>query len=107
MWDVMTGQSVRRLRGHAGAVSCVKFNEESTLAISGSYDNTVMIWDLKSRRNDPVQTLNDAKDCISSLQVTDHEILTGSVDCSVRRYDIRNGQMYADFVGGVYFTRLN
>lgn len=85
---------------HASGVTCVKFNEESTVAISGSLDNTVMCWDLKSRRNEPVQVLNDAKDCITSLQVTDHEILTGSVDCSVRRYDLRNGSCQADFVGG-------
>lgn len=43
--------------------------------------------------------LNDAKDCITALQVTDHEILTASVDCSVRRYDLRNGTCQVDFVG--------
>lgn len=100
LWDVSTGQPMRRLRGHASSVTCVKFNEESTIAVSGSLDNTVMCWDLKSRRNEPIQVLNDAKDCITSLQVTDHEILTGSVDCSVRRYDLRNGSCHADFVGG-------
>lgn len=100
LWDVSTGQPMRRLRGHASTVTCVKYNEESTVAVSGSLDNTVMCWDLKSRRNEPIQVLNDAKDCITSLQVTDHEILTGSVDCSVRRYDLRNGSCHADFVGG-------
>lgn len=39
-WDVATGLPVRRLRTHAGAVSCVKFNEDSSVAISGSRDNT-------------------------------------------------------------------
>ncbi|XP_022912959.1 WD repeat domain-containing protein 83 [Onthophagus taurus] len=106
LWDVSTGQPLRRFRGHASTVSSVKFNEESTLAISGSHDNTVMIWDLKSRRNEPVQTLNDAKDCISSVQVTDYEILTGSIDCSIRRYDIRNGQMFSDFIGAA-ITSVN
>lgn len=40
-WDVATGLPVRRLRTHAGAVSCVKFNEDSSVAISGGRDNTV------------------------------------------------------------------
>lgn len=31
--------------------------------------------------------------------ISDHEILTGSADCYVRRYDLRAGQMYADFIG--------
>lgn len=101
-WDVSTGQPIRRLRGHASAVTCVKYNEESSVAISGSRDNSVMIWDLKSRRNEPIQVLNEAKDCVMSLQVTDHEILTGSLDCTVRRYDIRNGGMLADFMGGEF-----
>lgn len=31
VWDVSTGQPLRRLRGHASTVTCVKFNEESTV----------------------------------------------------------------------------
>ncbi|XP_072396822.1 WD repeat domain-containing protein 83 [Diabrotica undecimpunctata] len=99
LWDVSTGQPIRRLRGHAATVTCVKYNEESTIVVSGSLDNTVMFWDVKSRSQDPVQVLKDAKDCVTSVQVTDHEILAGSVDCSFRRYDLRNGRLDADFVG--------
>lgn len=55
VWDVSTGQPLRRLRGHASTVTCVKFNEESTVAVSGSLDNTVMCWDVKSRKNEPIQ----------------------------------------------------
>ncbi len=46
-----------------------------------------------------LQVLDDATDSVTSLQVSDHEILTGSADCKVRKYDIRNGQMMSDFVG--------
>ncbi|XP_050306588.1 WD repeat domain-containing protein 83 isoform X5 [Anthonomus grandis grandis] len=99
VWDVSTGQPIRRLRGHISTVSCVKYNEESTVAISGGLDNFVMCWDLRSRSQVPFQTIKDAKDCISSIKVSDHEILTGSVDCCVRRYDIRNGRCDTDFVG--------
>lgn len=100
LWDVSTGQSIRRYRGHSSGVSCVKFNEESSLIISGSMDNTLMIWDCKSRNTDAVQVLREAKDCITCVKVTDHEIFAGSVDCCVRRYDVRKGEMQADFVGG-------
>ncbi|KAG5886959.1 hypothetical protein JTB14_011915 [Gonioctena quinquepunctata] len=100
LWDVSSGQPLRRLRGHAATVTCVTYNEESTVVISGSLDNTVMCWDIKSRSQVPIQTLKEAKDCITSIQITDHEILTGSVDCSFRRYDLRNGRCDADFIGG-------
>ncbi|XP_068083763.1 WD repeat domain-containing protein 83 isoform X2 [Anabrus simplex] len=99
LWDVSTGKILRTYHGHASSVTCVQFNEESSVAVSGSQDNTVMCWDVKSRRREPIQVLKDAKDTITSLQVTDHEILTGSVDCRVRRYDIRIGEVISDFMG--------
>ena len=45
----------------------------------GSYDSTVRVWDCKARTFDPVQVLREAKDSITSLQLTSSEILTGSV----------------------------
>lgn len=43
----------------------------------GSYDSSVRVWDCKARTYDPVQVLNEAKDSITSLQLTSSEILTG------------------------------
>ena len=41
----------RNYRGsHAGAVNCVRFNEDSSVAISGSIDSSVKCWDLRSKR---------------------------------------------------------
>ncbi|NXT37167.1 WDR83 protein, partial [Pelecanoides urinatrix] len=62
-------------------------------------DSTVRCWDCRSRRPDPVQVLDEAKDGVSSVKVSDHEILSGSVDGRVRRYDLRAGQLYSDYVG--------
>ncbi|XP_053622534.1 WD repeat domain-containing protein 83 [Plodia interpunctella] len=101
LWDVTTGQPVRRYRGHAGSITCVKFNEESTMALSGSIDNSVAFWDVVSRRQEPVQVLKDAKDTITSIQVTNYEVLTCSVDCHVRLYDLRVGKMISDYIGHV------
>ena len=80
IWDVGTGQAQRKLRGHAGRVNCVCFNEESSLVLSASVDSSVRIWDLKSRKNEPVQTLDEAKDVVMSIMATGHEILTASLD---------------------------
>ena len=43
-----------------GFVNCVRFNEESTVVLSGSVDTCVKIWDTKSRSTEPIQTLDDA-----------------------------------------------
>ncbi|NWU21181.1 WDR83 protein, partial [Dyaphorophyia castanea] len=77
LWDVTTGQVVRKYRGHAGNVNCVQFNEEATVIVSGSIDSTVRCWDCRSRRPDPIQVLDEAKDGISSVKLSAHEILTG------------------------------
>ena len=53
--DVATGKSLRKYRGHAGIVNCVKYNEDSSVILSGSTDNSVMIWDCKSRKLEPLQ----------------------------------------------------
>ena len=86
------------------------------VGITGSYDATVRVWDLKSRSFEPIQVIDDARDSVTSLQVTDYEILTGSVlqyfffrcddvawsrsvDSYVRNYDLRMGKLYQDCVG--------
>ncbi|GFS46234.1 WD repeat domain-containing protein 83, partial [Nephila pilipes] len=53
--------------------------------------------------------LRDAKDSVTSLAVSDHEILTASLDCCIRRYDLRTGQLLEDCLGSplncVTFTK--
>lgn len=36
-WDVTTAQPLRRLRCHAGGISCIAFSEDSNVAVSGTY----------------------------------------------------------------------
>lgn len=43
--------------------------------------------------------MDEARDSVVAMEITDHEILSGSADCRVRRYDIRNGQLQVDFIG--------
>ncbi|NXA57540.1 WDR83 protein, partial [Nothocercus julius] len=133
LWDVATGQVVRKFRGHAGVsdagtpagwqprpgvtrchlssqkVNSVQFNEEATVIVSGSIDSSVRCWDCRSRRPDAIQVLDEAKDGVSSVKVSDHEILAGSVDGRVRRYDLRAGELHSDYVGSpvtcVCFTK--
>ena len=45
----------------------------------GSIDGTVRCWDTRSRRFEPIQILDEARDGISNLKVAEHELLTGSV----------------------------
>ncbi|XP_037927468.1 WD repeat domain-containing protein 83 [Teleopsis dalmanni] len=97
-WDVTTGRPVRRLHGHAGGVRCVRFNENSSIVVSGGRDNAIMCWDIRSRRYQPVQTMKEARDSITSLLVIEHKIIASSLDGCIRHYDLRAGELICDKV---------
>ncbi|RDL36375.1 uncharacterized protein BP5553_05727 [Venustampulla echinocandica] len=109
LWDVARGQTIRRFgqhnHGHNARVNSVTFaGVGDSVLISGSFDATVRIWDVKSQNSKPVVVLDDAKDSISCVLVGtgwggEHEILTGSVDGRVRCYDIRMGRLHTDVIG--------
>lgn len=67
--------------------------------MSGGRDNCVLCWDIRSRKTEPIQTLRDGKDSITSLLVTDSKVITGSLDGSIRTYDLRVGEMVTDTIG--------
>jgi len=54
---VSDGRVKRRLRQHAATVNCVEYNEDSSVVVSGSNDNTVCCWDTRSRNNSPIQVI--------------------------------------------------
>ena len=74
LWDVTSGNWTRKWRGHQAAVNCVAFNEDSSVVISGSVDTTVKVWDTRSRAQDPIQTLEEPRDSVTSLDISDHEV---------------------------------
>ncbi|KAL9653939.1 hypothetical protein ABK040_014152 [Willaertia magna] len=94
LWDISTGEIKRRFKEHKGKVNVVKLQND--ILISGSSDRTVKLFDLKSNNIKSIQTLTDATDSITTLTCTNYEILTGSVDGSIRIYDIRMGKLKTD-----------
>ncbi|VDD83625.1 unnamed protein product [Mesocestoides corti] len=109
LWDVVSGQALRRWRKHVGRVNAVKFagpsNDEgevplaSSLLLSVGVDGMLLAWDARSRTPYPIQTMHEAKDSVNCLAVRRWQIITGSVDRCVRIYDIRKGEMTQDYIG--------
>ena len=98
-WDVLEGVTLRRFSAHLQRVNAVAMNFDGSVVASGSFDTKVHLWDCRSLGYQPIQTLKDAKDSISSIQIVQHEILVGSVDGFFRIYDLRMAKMIEDFVG--------
>jgi WD40 repeat protein len=52
----------------------------------------------RSRLSDPIATLKDATDSVTSVAFTAHQLLAVSVDGRLRTYDIRAGKRITDHI---------
>jgi len=99
LWDISTAQVIRRLRGHDARVNGLAFNDDDGVLASCGDDQSCRLWDVRSFARDPIQTLTQAKDSVSSVKIAGTEIITSSMDGCVRRYDIRTAQIITDHIG--------
>ncbi len=96
--DVSTGRTLRRIQAHEQRINAIDLNEDDSVLITASYDQTVSLWDLRTNTRDPIQTLRDFSDAVTSLVHSPNTITTGCVDGFVRTYDLRVGALHADYV---------
>jgi WD40 repeat protein len=49
LWNIATRKERTELVGHTGSITTLVFNRSEEMLISGSYDTTVRLWDVKRR----------------------------------------------------------
>lgn len=108
VWDVTTATTIRRIQAHNSRINTIKYNNEATVVLTGSYDQTICCWDMRSSNREPIQTMKDATDSITTVSVTDNSIISGCVDGKIRIYDIRSGLLQTDNLNNpIVHTRVN
>jgi WD40 repeat protein len=48
IWDVRTGQLMRRVKAHMDSVTCIAFMPDGKGFVSGGWDKTLKYWDISS-----------------------------------------------------------
>jgi mitogen-activated protein kinase organizer 1 len=61
---------------------------------------------ISSQNRQPIQALEEARDSIQALYVGSSRIMSGSVDGHVRTYDLRKGELRADYIGRKCGTKI-
>lgn len=76
------------LTGHIGTVWTLGFDSQKL--VTGSFDKTVKIWDMKTHRC--LRTLRGHAYPIQCLQFQDNMLITGSLDNTIRVWDTDTGE---------------
>lgn len=98
LWDVASGRFIRKFKGHDSAVNSIVQGPEEETLITAGYDQTVKVWDCRSRSIDPIQSMKAFRDSVTSVVMAGSEIIAGSVDGTVRLFDVRFGRLCTDEV---------
>ncbi len=92
LWELATGQEVRRFTGHDDAVLSVAVTPDGKYVVSGSDDKTVRLWDLATGKE--VRRFTGHEQPVRSVAVTPDGkyVVSGSWDHTVRLWELATGQ---------------
>jgi WD40 repeat protein len=81
------GRELLTLEGHSGGVTSVAFSPDGKRIVSGSYDNTVKVWDAETGQE--TLTLKGHSDYVRSVSFSPdgRRIASGSSDKMVKVWD--------------------
>ncbi|GAB4143294.1 MAG: hypothetical protein Fur0046_20290 [Cyanobacteria bacterium J069] len=91
VWDVATGEPIRKLTGHGGYINVLALSGNGQTLVSGGADNQILIWDLPS--GTVKHTLAGHTNAINALTIaSDGTLISGSADGTVRTWNLATGQ---------------
>ena len=109
IWSLKTGDLIDTLTGHSSPISTLKFSNISDMLVSGSWDNTVKIWELYSKKGIG-ETLNHNNKILSvDISPDDKEIAVSTLNGELYTWDVATGatKNIIDVSRDIWGGRLN
>ncbi len=77
------------LRGHTSTIRCLKVLHGRPIAVSGSRDRTLRVWDIQRGRL--LRVLEGHSQSVRCLDACGNRVVSGSYDCTCRVWDVDTG----------------
>jgi WD40 repeat protein/tRNA A-37 threonylcarbamoyl transferase component Bud32 len=95
LWEAASGKLIRFFdkEGHRADVESIVFSRDGALLVTGSFDNTIKVWDVKKERG-PLRTLKGHVGPVKGLLLSSsgQTLYSCGGDCTVRVWDFRTLQ---------------
>jgi len=99
VWDVASGDRVKRLRAHSGIVNSIDVSRRGeSLALTAGDDAALHVWDLRQRR--PVFSIRDVYPQLTACFSDDAtQIFSAGISNDIKCWDMRTGRLMLDLLG--------
>jgi WD40 repeat protein len=100
LWDLATGQELRRFPGHASAIVCISFSPDGRQVFTVGNDGTILLWNVEPQPELP--TLIGHQRTVSGLDLSaDGRYLAtaGGSDDTLRVWDAKTGEVQQVLTG--------
>ena len=90
---------IRTFNGHSSSVDAVSMSEDGKLAISGSWDNTLILWDVATGRR--IRTFSGHSGSVNAVSMSGDGklVISGSLDKTLILWDVATGRRIRTFSG--------
>ncbi len=99
LWDPKTGNRLRTLPGHAGAIQALAISSDGQTLVSGSDDQTIKVWKLGTGKL--LRSLSGHRDAVAALAISPdgQTLVSGSADRTIRVWRLSTGQLLHTLTG--------
>ncbi len=103
--SIATGEALATLSGHTGAVNSIAFSKDGKLAVSGSSDKTLKLWDVTNRCEIAAYPGHDGGVTSVAFSPDGRYVLSGSLDGTLKFWETNSGKEMLTIVAHTFGIR--